>query len=356
MLDKPILIARAFTMTAAAPAKPARLPLLDGLRFVAAVCIMAYHGEMVFRYAGHFTRSYLFVDFFFILSGFAMGLAAEPRIQSGALRLGGFLRTRFWRLWPVMATGAAMGFLVFLPVYGLPKALGFLLLAWLMIPWPFHSGQIFPLNGPQWYLLMDLVGNVLHFLLLSRLPEKALWLFIALAGAALALVIQTQPANVFGAMPHNWYLAVFRVAFSYSMGLALARLHRRGVLPSIGGWWWLPAFVLSPLALVGLDALPFGLPPGDAVMTVLIMPLLFVFAMLTRCPGWVATTCDSLGRVSFPLFATHLPLLLAARELLGQTFAAYLYAAAIALPLAWLLARLFEPARKPSVIGAVQKS
>lgn len=337
-------------------AKPARLPLLDGLRFVAAICIMAYHGEMVFRYPGHFTRSYLFVDFFFILSGFAMGLATEPKMRAGAVRLGGFLRTRFRRLWPMAAIGAAMGFAVFLPDYGIAKAGGFLLLALLMVPWPFHNGQIFPLNGPQWYLLMDLVGNVLHFLLLSRLSDRALWVFTLLAGIALALVIQTQPANTFGAMPHNWHLATFRVAFSYSMGLSLARLHRRGAMPGLGGWWWLAAAALPPLAVVALDALPFRLPPGDALVTMLVLPALFAFAMIARLPAWAEPACASLGRASFPLFATHLPLLLAAREQIGHSFTAYLCAAAVAVPLAFLLARVLEPARKTARAETSQKS
>lgn len=342
------------TLTTAPSIKPARLPLLDGLRFVAAVCIMAYHGEMVFRYAGPFTRSYMFVDFFFILSGFTMGLATEPKMQSGAVRLGAFLRTRFRRLWPVTAIGAAMGFCVFLPDYGLAKAGGFLLLAWLMVPWPFHSGQIFPLNGPQWYLLMDLVGNVLHFALLARLSDKALWLFTLLAGVALALVIQTQPANTFGAMPHNWYLAVFRVAFSYSMGVALARLHRRGAMPGLRGAWWVAALILPPLVLVGLDALPLPLPPGDAVMVVLVMPLLFAFAMMAQAPKWVEPVCAGLGRASFPLFATHLPLLFAARAWVGWSVTAFLCAAAVALPLSWLLARWLEPAKKAVPKGNAQ--
>jgi len=52
----------------------ARLSQLDGLRGLAALVIMLYHAEIVYRAPGPFLRGYLYVDLFFLLSGFVLAV------------------------------------------------------------------------------------------------------------------------------------------------------------------------------------------------------------------------------------------------------------------------------------------
>jgi peptidoglycan/LPS O-acetylase OafA/YrhL len=49
-----------------------RLPHLDGLRGIAAICVVLYHVHNLFGLALGFERAYLFVDVFFMLSGFVL--------------------------------------------------------------------------------------------------------------------------------------------------------------------------------------------------------------------------------------------------------------------------------------------
>jgi peptidoglycan/LPS O-acetylase OafA/YrhL len=88
-----------------------RIPCLDGLRGVAALAVMLFHFNIFFLPQARLTdiapfvsRSYLAVDFFFLLSGFIMAhvygrlLASNWRVH--ALQ---FARARFARLYPLFA-------------------------------------------------------------------------------------------------------------------------------------------------------------------------------------------------------------------------------------------------------------
>jgi peptidoglycan/LPS O-acetylase OafA/YrhL len=78
---------------------------LESLRGVAALFVVLYHCQMKF---GNFSfpfiqNSYLFVDFFFVLSGFVMSLAYGVRIQSG-LPFKAYIVSRLGRLYPLHIT------------------------------------------------------------------------------------------------------------------------------------------------------------------------------------------------------------------------------------------------------------
>ncbi len=147
-----------------------RLPLLDGMRGLAALSVLLYHGHNLFHDDKWFAQGYLFVDFFFLLSGFVLTLSTEPKFASG-LTARQFMQTRLHRLWPTIAIGAALGAMVHTTLGGL-DALPLLALELLMIPAPWSSEhEIFPLNGPQWSLLWELVANLAHGLLLRRLSD-----------------------------------------------------------------------------------------------------------------------------------------------------------------------------------------
>lgn len=85
-----------------------RLVTLDGLRGMAAIAVMLYHIGNVYQFGGPFRAGYLFVDFFFLLSGFVLALSVEPRFARG-WTTAAFMRARIVRLWPVIAIGALAG-------------------------------------------------------------------------------------------------------------------------------------------------------------------------------------------------------------------------------------------------------
>ncbi len=88
------------------------LPSLTALRGIAALCVLLHHltayflpvtGEILAGYTGFFLRSYLWVDFFFILSGFLIAHIYQNSVHLGGGRAAyfAFLRARFARLYPL---------------------------------------------------------------------------------------------------------------------------------------------------------------------------------------------------------------------------------------------------------------
>ncbi len=75
---------------------------LESLRGIAAICVLLHHAEQpIFSWAIPFLQtSWLFVDLFFILSGFVMTLAYRSKVWSG-LRFSEYFSARFWRLYPL---------------------------------------------------------------------------------------------------------------------------------------------------------------------------------------------------------------------------------------------------------------
>jgi peptidoglycan/LPS O-acetylase OafA/YrhL len=131
--------------------------VLDGLRGVAALCVVIFHfGEMVISdysklWIGH---GYLAVDFFFCLSGFVLGYAYDDRITT--MGLGSFFKARLIRLHPLVVFGSVLGLIAFYAnPFGVPPGYG-------MIPYAaIHGGgqSLFGLNAPSWSLFWEYVAT-----------------------------------------------------------------------------------------------------------------------------------------------------------------------------------------------------
>ena len=163
--------------------------LLDGLRGVAALIVIVYHVFECFSWSPA-PHGYLAVDFFFVLSGFVIGYAYDDR-WGRSLTTRSFFRRRLIRLHPMVVMGAMIGAVCFV-LQGSVKwdgqhvATSFVLFAllmnMLMLPLPVGAradvrgnGELFPLNGPNWSLFFEYVGNILYALLLRRAVPKSLW-------------------------------------------------------------------------------------------------------------------------------------------------------------------------------------
>jgi peptidoglycan/LPS O-acetylase OafA/YrhL len=93
----------------ALPTKP-HYPILDGLRGVAALSVVAMH-----IFEAHSTshqdmivnHGYLAVDFFFLLSGYVIGYAYDDRW--GKMTIGEFFKRRLIRLHPLVILGSVIG-------------------------------------------------------------------------------------------------------------------------------------------------------------------------------------------------------------------------------------------------------
>jgi peptidoglycan/LPS O-acetylase OafA/YrhL len=294
-----------------------RLTLLDGMRGIAAIAVLLYHASHFGMAGPLMARGYLFVDFFFLLSGFVLGIAYEPKLRGG-LPAWKFMALRARRLWPVMAVGAVIGLVPFAIAGVLPQALALLPLTLLLIPTFRGHYPVFPLNNPQWSLLLELAANAFHALVLARLPTRWLAAVVASAGVALVVAIAWVGRNTLGSMGDNFALGLVRVLFCYGCGLILARLWLADALPAWLRWRWSYA-VLAPLALVA--SLPFWPIPkavGDVAVTILLLPTCFALTVQAKLPPRMDPLFDGLGLLSYPLYAVHMPILTTASLVLPR--------------------------------------
>lgn len=289
------------------PALRARLPGLDILRGIAALCVLGLHTRAIYGdYGWIFGKGYLAVDLFFMLSGYVMARTYDPRFAAGLGPIRFFL-ARYRRLWPVMAIGS---------VIGLPKLwlelqnpTGFALTAGfnlLLLPVP-QEGPGFPLNIPAWSILFELTANLIHGLVLWRL--RLPWLILLAAATIPAIFWVGKSYGTFdvGAHTFDFFAGLPRVLLSYLIGIVLWKL-----------WRDEPAVPVPPaLALIAMPAMfaaawILGLKDWrlDLVFIVIACPLLIAGGLRLRSGGSVTEVAAlALGALSFPLYAVHMPVL-----------------------------------------------
>ncbi|WP_438852006.1 acyltransferase family protein [Brevundimonas nasdae] len=319
-------------MTApAAPVAKTHYAVLDGLRGVAALIVVAFH--VLEAHAGGdahrqiINHGYLAVDFFFLLSGFVIAYAYDDRW--GQMSVADFLKRRLIRLQPMLILGSLLGAVLFVfQDYSIfPKlqsatawqVIAVLILSALMIPQPKSMdvrgwGEIYSLNGPAWSLFYEYVANLLYAVGLRKLSNRALGVVVALAGLALIhLAVFGGRGDLIG----GWALdaegvriGLTRVLFPFCAGVLLFRVGRRIRINH--------AFaVASLLLIVGLSLPRFGGAEHlwvnglyEALCVILLFPLIVAIgAGDKQVDGVSVRVARFFGDLSYPIYITHYPLI-----------------------------------------------
>ena len=281
--------------------------ILDGLRGVAALLVVLFHVFECFDWSPA-PHGYLAVDFFFVLSGFVIGYAYDVRWKPAGetkrprLTMGGFFLRRLIRLHPMVVAGAVLGAVCFLLQGsvrwdGTPVGIGWVMLAMLlgMFMLPLYpgahadvrgNGELFPLNGPNWSLFFEYIGNVLYALLLRRHSRG--W---SMADGGL-------------------WTGMVRMLFPYSIGMLMAREFRPC---KVRHTFWLCSLVIVAVGCLPLlwgEMSPLANGLYDALCVVFVFPLL-VWTGASELTTDTTTTRVStfLGNLSYPLYAVHYPLM-----------------------------------------------
>ena len=337
---------------AAAPAHSPRMFQLDGYRGIAAFMIVFYHLTIVYRLGGPFARGYLFVDLFFLLSGFVLAVSTEKKLASG-IGAFEFTKARFVRLWPLVAVGAGVA-VVRAFVIGMADPLTllwWLALDLLMIPSLAGAGPFYRYNGPQWTLFYELLANFLHALVLKRVPTGAMLALALGLGGWLIYTVQLHGSDTMGVNAPTWatwWYALPRVGFSYVLGVWIGRKYREGLrTPSLP--WWL-ALMVPVAAVMAVPNLPLGKASGDLLFVIAVLPPTLWLIAMAQPPQALRRPMEWLGNFSLPLYCVHLTVLVWMSEVFGTSFAVGAAAVLAACVMAWVFSRLISFASKPTVV------
>jgi peptidoglycan/LPS O-acetylase OafA/YrhL len=346
--------------------KPAEYRALDAYRFLAAAAVVVGHFDDGFRLgldrlSPLAVRFGLFVDFFFILSGFVIALNYQGRITSAA-SYGDFIWRRLARLWPLH--------MVVLAFFGSLGLFGHL------VNYQFNYPEAFRLSGLPWnVVLMHAWGPVWHmsynvaswsisaelfvYLLFPLFAWQArrLPLPVNLGLVVLFVAVMALLRHQAGLLP--WYQATYdlgmlRAVPSFLLGVLIHRHIQNSPATSPAGWQFSWP-VAHGIFIAALLAMHLNLP---AELVIALFGL-FVFAAARAeqaVPDTILTRplFNRLGQASYGLYMVHMPLMTCGIFIIRRTtgydggwgivFAAGTFVLSLALALA-LYRWLEHPAR-----------
>ena len=282
--------------------------MLDALRGVAALLVVAHHLERSGLDFGLFSRAYLAVDFFFMLSGFVLSRAYDHRFASG-LGWASFMKLRLKRLWPTMAIGIALGVAVAWGGAMSPDLLAVRTVAALLfVPLAIGTVHLFVLDGVQWSLFFELFANALHGGPLKRVPMASLCRLLFVSVLLLFGVAYLHGDLTVGHVTPGWIGGFARVMSAYIGGMLLYRLWCQvgATAPRSNAGW---AFGGLIVALMAPALFPVSWWWIDPLFVVTVFPaVLWLGATAAIAPRWRGIAAVS-GAISYPLYAFHMPLL-----------------------------------------------
>lgn len=319
-----------------------RYEILDGLRGVAAMLVVAYHlFETYFLGAPNqpINHGYLAVDFFFVLSGFVIGYAYDDRWDK--MSTWGFIKRRLIRLHPMVIFGTLIGAVMFyfgdcaaFPlIKDTPWYMVLIVMFWAftLIPLPKSMdvrgwGETNPLNGPAWTLQWEYIANLLYALFVRRFSKTVLAIFVAIF--AVMTVLLCLNIDIFGVLsarsyasytvvggwsltPDQLLIGSTRLLYPFFCGLLISRVGK--LIKLKGGFWWCSLMIVILLAMpwMGIGT------EGDARWTnglyealciLVFFPIIVAIGAGSSVKGGASESINKfLGNISFPLYITHYP-------------------------------------------------
>ncbi len=344
MSAPPVTLASPISRTpvAAASVLPVKnhYQVLDGLRGVAALIVVAFHIFETYSGGDHtrqiLNHGYLAVDFFFLLSGFVVAYAYDDRWKR--MTQWEFYKRRLIRLQPMVIMGSIVGAALFYlgkgPVFtliaGTPvwKVLVVMLVGCTLLPllpsmdirgWD----EMHPLDGPAWSLFFEYVANILYAAGVRRFSKRALSVLVLLSAVYLVhLAVTSSHGDVIGGWsltPGQLHVGFARLLFPFFAGVLLMRSGWR--IPVRGAFGVCSLLLAAVLCFPRVGGTQHLWVNGlyDSFSIIVLFPLIIAmgaggaaadFRQDTRgnfsnkLSGW-------LGGISYPLYITHYPLIYA---------------------------------------------
>jgi peptidoglycan/LPS O-acetylase OafA/YrhL len=284
------------------------------MRGLCALIVAVHHFDATVQTGHLFNHGWLSVDVFFVLSGFVIALVYEGRLRAGPC-FSTFLRARAKRLIPTQTIGTLVGATSVLALYlhgDMAAIRGFgpwaltvaTIYALFLLPIDLspvagtfaYWREMFPINPPIWSLQGEWVINVIYGRMLYAMKTGTLVAVSLIPAAYLLYLIFNSGAGWDGMLP-----GIARAVTGFVAGIVIFRVQefrafRRLpiVRPEIIFAIW---FFICSVPRTGTQ------PIFEAAAAMFIAPVLV--ALLVRGDRPLARPWLILGRLSYPLYASH---------------------------------------------------
>jgi len=315
--------------------RPSEIRALQGARALPPLILVLFHYCEGHGYRGVWwfdllvARGYLWVEFFFALSGFVLTYVYAARFLEifGFRGYGRFLQSRLARLYPLHLAMLLLilGMVITLrwlaardgyvsiydepwhPIVNLPTFIAnlFLVQAWNLFPY-------LSWNGASWFVSVEFLLCLLFplYLALSRGGWKIALLLIS--GGALGLALLAQPRYGLDLTFHN---GIWRGMAAFAIGVGFAMLHRAALAH---GAEQLPEFAFTLAQLVVLSGFFYAIyntgwshTRADIYTALAVIALVFVlsFDRGLLAKAFATTVPLILGEWSYAIYIGQTPLL-----------------------------------------------
>ncbi|WP_304176779.1 acyltransferase [Phenylobacterium aquaticum] len=290
-------------------------PALDGLRGVAALCVVLMHRHVWFGLDGALGHGFLAVDFFFMLSGFVIANAYDGKL-AGGMGVAAFMRARVLRLYPMLILGAAIGALwrlialnLGVGVLGVWEVANLFGRATFVLPAlhsRFEGASAFPLDPPMWSLFFELAINLVYVAIFRWLTPGRLAALAAAGFAALVLLAATNGGIDAGDVAAEFWIGFVRVTFPFLAGVLLHRFRDFASLARLKAPFWVQALLL--VAVLNVPNIGWANAPFDLICVGLVFPALVISGSLTESRPAETQALRLMGDLSYPAYVLHYPL------------------------------------------------
>ncbi|MGC3947516.1 MAG: acyltransferase [Chryseolinea sp.] len=295
-----------------------RITKLDGLRGIFSLMVVLYHYPSQFmpEYFHDFfliKKSHLFVEFFFVLSGFVIALNYRHVIDSGQ-KFWNFIRKRFIRLYPLLLystllfLGVQIAVKILFPQLAankesfMPAIVDTVDTLLFLNSTPVISNS-YGMNYPSWSISAEMISYLFFGMVMLWCTAKRQPLVMAIT-IVLSMALMLWVDLVADEMNYDFLFGVAGCSIGFLV------FHFSTYQVRLSRWWEIVAFVgmigLLYLAYVVIDT------PYSGLVEKVIAPLCFGLAIfiVVNCDGFISRSMDGriaqyFGKISYSVYLNH---------------------------------------------------
>jgi peptidoglycan/LPS O-acetylase OafA/YrhL len=295
-----------------------RLEVLDLARGVGFLVVLLQHclGSLGITVPGRYVpQDATVLDFFFLMSGFFAGYALEEKLRTGRTTIAQAVTERAVRLRPLVALGMILGLIsMLISAPGNDAVLPLLVIAlkgFVLIPadgTQFGSPDLFPLDGPLWFLLYDWFAYLLFLYVLRHLSLKWLMAIAAISASGLWWAAISKNTLSFGTLWADCGWSIPRSLAGFTIGYILFRLYKPNRFQIGPRFGFVPVLVLLTAVLlpVSVDWRYSG--ALQALIATTVMPVIVFFGAYVQAGAITARLARFAAKMALPVYVLHNPL------------------------------------------------